>query len=60
MSGRKKPRTKMGGAESVKDVGDGRYREQYGVIVICRDERHQRAVYELLHTAGMACKVVCT
>jgi hypothetical protein len=37
-----------------------RYREQYGVIVVCRDEPHQRAVYEALRAAGHACRVVTT
>jgi hypothetical protein len=36
------------------------YRAQYGVIVICRDEKHQRRVYNSLKRAGLACKVVTT
>lgn len=51
------------------DVGDGepgdeippdRYREQFGVIVICEDEAHQRRVYEELSSAGHSCRVVVT
>ena len=29
-----------------------RYREQYGVIVICEDEAHQRQVFETLKQYG--------
>lgn len=36
------------------------YSEQYGVIVTCRDEPHQREVYEALTEQGFACKVVTT
>lgn len=35
-----------------------RYREQYGVIVICADETDQRAVYERLTADRLKCKVV--
>lgn len=34
------------------------YKEQYGVIVIRRDERHQRVVYERLARQGLTCRVV--
>ncbi|MCA1944967.1 MAG: hypothetical protein LDL30_06740 [Desulfovibrio sp.] len=37
-----------------------RYREQFGVIVLCRDEAEHRAVYEALTAQGYACKVVRT
>ena len=37
-----------------------RYREQYGVIVICENERHQRAVYEDLRPRGWRLRVVVT
>lgn len=33
---------------------------QYGVIVVCRDEAHQREVYEKLAAEGHDCKVVVT
>ena len=36
-----------------------RYKEQFGVIVICRDERDQRRIYNRLTRQGLACKVVC-
>lgn len=42
------------------DPGDGRYKEQYGVIVICEDEQHQEAVYNDLREAGYQCRVVVT
>lgn len=38
----------------------GRYKEQFGVIVICRDEAHHRKVYEELKGLGYTCKVVRT
>ena len=34
------------------------YREQYGVIVICKNEKHQAQTYEALRRRGMTCKVV--
>ena len=42
------------------DPGDGRYQEQYGVIVICEDEQQQEAVYNDLKEAGYQCRVVVT
>lgn len=36
------------------------YKEQYGVIVICKDEGEQKEVYERLHSEGYECKVVTT
>ena len=35
-----------------------RYRQQFGVIVICATEAQQRAVYNRLRKAGNKCKVV--
>jgi ParB-like chromosome segregation protein Spo0J len=37
-----------------------RYKEQYGVIVICDGEAHQREVYEALAAQGYKCRVVVT
>lgn len=34
------------------------YRQQYGIIVICRDDRHQRTLYNRFRREGHACKVV--
>lgn len=42
------------------DIPDSRYREQYGVIVICRDEKHQKRVYEELLKKDYKLKVVVT
>jgi len=34
------------------------YKQQYGVIVICRDEKHQAQVYTQLDKLGLKLKVV--
>ncbi len=34
------------------------YKQQYGVIVICKDEKEQREVYERLLKEGLTLKVV--
>lgn len=36
------------------------YREQFGVIVTCKDAKHQERVYQQLLKAGHDCKVVVT
>lgn len=36
------------------------YKEQYGVIVICKDETDQEKTYNRLHELGYECKVVTT
>jgi len=41
-------------------VPEGKYSEQFGVIVICDDEAHQQAVYDELSAAGHKCRVVVT
>lgn len=39
----------------------GRYREQYGVILICENEKHQVAVFEGIRALmGVKMKVVVT
>jgi hypothetical protein len=35
------------------------YRQQFGVIVICKDEKDQEAIYSRLHGEGLTCKIVC-
>ena len=35
------------------------YKPQYGVIVICRDEAEQKAVFERLKQDSLTLKVVC-
>jgi ParB-like chromosome segregation protein Spo0J len=42
------------------DPGEGRYKEQYGVIVVCRDEAEQQTVYDRLQAEGYTVKVVVT
>lgn len=39
---------------------DDRYKEQYGVIVICEDEGHQKDVYSKLQAQGHECRIVVT
>lgn len=46
------------GANPVPD--SDRYREQYGVIVICEDAGHQERLYNELRGAGHTCRVVVT
>jgi ParB-like chromosome segregation protein Spo0J len=56
------------GGEGQADAGLGeielppepKYKEQYGVIVLCRDEQEQAEVYERLVKDGLNCKVVAT
>lgn len=35
-----------------------RYREQFGVIIVCRNERDQARTYNVLTRRGYRCKVV--
>lgn len=35
-----------------------RYRQQYGVVVLCDSERHQQRVYNVLTRRGHRCRVV--
>lgn len=37
-----------------------RYKEQYGVIVLCADEANQKAAFERLQEEGYECKIVVT
>ena len=39
-------------------MGKFNYNEQYGVIVICEDEKQQREVYERLLAEGLILKIV--
>ena len=34
------------------------HKEQYGVIVICKDEKEQREIYERLLAQGLTLKIV--
>jgi hypothetical protein len=50
----------VGGIDpSLIPEGD-RYKEQYGVIIICADEPEQQKVYEALAADGYRCRVVVT
>lgn len=40
--------------------GESHYQEQYGVIIVCRDEAHQRQTFERLVELGYEPKVVVT
>ena len=37
-----------------------KYREQFGVIIICRDEAHHRDVYQKIAAQGYKCRAVRT
>lgn len=50
----------VGGSGPNLDPGDGRYKEQYGVIIICKDEASQEEVYNDLSERGYNCRVVTT
>lgn len=39
-------------------MGKYTYKPQYGVIVICADEKEQQAIYERLKAEGLILKVV--
>ena len=39
-------------------MGKYTYKPQYGVIVICTDEKEQQAIYERLKAEGLTLKVV--
>lgn len=47
-------------AEKASGEGSFNYKEQYGVIVICKDEKEQETVYNNLLEQGYECKVVAT
>ena len=42
------------------DLAKNGYREQYGVIIVCNDERHQKKIYHKLNSQGLKCRVVVT
>lgn len=39
-------------------VNGFRYKEKFGVIVMCKDEAEHKAVYDRLKAQGYTCKVV--
>lgn len=36
-----------------------KYKPQFGIVVICRDEAEQRTTYQILRKQGHKLKVVC-
>lgn len=48
------------GGQPNLDPGDGRYKEQYGVIVVLADAREQEAAFNELTALGYKCKIVVT
>lgn len=40
------------------NMGKYTYKPQYGVIVICRNEEEQRAIFERLKKEGLTLKIV--
>lgn len=56
------PQTQPGSVSPTLLAGapENRYRQQYGVIVICDDEPHQARVYEQLRALGLTVRVVVT
>ena len=50
--------TKIYKEELYKDMGNFNYKQQYGVIVICKDEKEQQEIYEKLRELGLTLKVV--
>lgn len=47
-------------SQSTSTAGGFKYKEQFGVIVMCKDECHQENVYNKLVELGYDCKVVAT
>lgn len=39
-------------------MGNFNYKEQYGVVVICKDEQEQQRIYKMLLAQGLTLKVV--
>jgi hypothetical protein len=35
------------------------YKQQYGIVVICADEKEQKQLFEKLSAMGLKLKVVC-
>jgi len=46
--------------DDIEDAPESKYKEQFGVIVICRDEAHQQEVFESLAGSGYEVRVVVT
>lgn len=48
------------GPSGIADAGESNYKEQYGVIIICKSAEHQEEVYNKILADGYECKVVVT
>lgn len=46
-------------AKAAPGVNGYKYREQFGVVVVCKDAAHQERLYAELQAAGHKVKVVC-
>jgi len=46
--------------DGIEAAPDSKYKEQFGVIVICRDEAHQQEVFESLAGSGYEVRIVVT
>ena len=40
-------------------MSEFKYKQQYGIVVLCADEGQQREIYETLLKIGLKLKVVC-
>ena len=40
-------------------MSEFKYKQQYGIVVLCADEKQQREIYETLLIMGLKLKVVC-
>lgn len=40
-------------------MGKYEYKPQYGVVVICKNEVEQKAIFERLSAEGLTIKIVC-
>lgn len=45
-------------ADNAPGINGFKYKPQFGVIVVCKDEVEHRSVYERLRAEGYKCKVV--
>lgn len=45
-------------ADKAPGVNGFKYKQQFGVIVVCKDETEHKALYESLRKAGYKCRLV--
>lgn len=46
-------------AKAAPGVNGYKYREQFGIVIVCKDAAHQEQLYTELKAAGHKVKVVC-